>query len=53
MTEIIDELKPIKEASDEAKQVFKRVVQLEYEELYRENPPLEEEVINIIRDAIK
>lgn len=53
MAEEIDEFKPIKESSDEAKQVFKRVVLLERDHLHRENPPLEDEVINIIRDVIK
>jgi hypothetical protein len=53
MAEEIDEFKPIKKSSDEAKQVFKRVVLLERDELYRENPNLKDQVINIIRDVVK
>jgi len=53
MPEEIDEYLPIKETTVEAKQVFKRVVLLERDHLHRENPPLEEDVINIIRDIIK
>jgi hypothetical protein len=53
MAEEIDEFKPIRESSAEAKEIFKRVVLLERDEMHRENPPLEDNVINIIRDVVK
>jgi len=53
MPEEIDEFLPIKEASPEAIEVFKKVVRLEIDNLHRENPALEDEVINLIRDTIK
>ena len=53
MPEEIDEFLPIKEASPEAIEVFKKVVPLEIDNLHRENPALEDEVINLIRDTIK
>lgn len=53
MPEEIDEFLPMKEASEEAKKVFKKVIDLEKDNLHRDNPPLEEDVINIVRDIIK
>jgi len=49
----IDEWAPLKEASKPAKEIFKKVVELELHNLHRENPPLEEEVINIVKVVIK
>ena len=53
MTEEIDEFLPIKEASPEAKEVFKKTARLEMDNMHRENPDLTDDVINIIRDTIK
>jgi hypothetical protein len=53
MPEEIDEFLPIKETTPEAKEVFKKVVHLEMENMHRENPSLEDDVINLIRDIIK
>jgi len=53
MPEKIDEFLPIKEAKPEAKEVFKKVVRLEMDNMHRENPALEDTVINMIRDIIK
>ena len=53
MAEEIDEFLPIKEATPEAKEVFKKVVRLEMDNMHRENPDLTDEVINLIQDTIK
>jgi hypothetical protein len=53
MPDEIDEFKPIKEASDDAKTLFKRICELERENLHRENPQIDDDVINLIRDSIK
>lgn len=53
MAEEIDEFQPVKDAPPEAKEVFKKVVRLEMDNMHRENPDLTDEVINLIRDAIK
>ena len=53
MAEEIDEFKPIKEASDDAKELFKSICELERENLHRENPQIDDVVINIIRSLVK
>ena len=53
MPEEIDEFKPIKEASEDAKVLFKRVCELERDNLHRENPQIDDDMINLIRDAIQ
>ena len=53
MPEEIDEFKPMKEASKEARAIFKKVVALEMENMHRESPPLEDQVINLVRDTIQ
>lgn len=53
MPEEIDEFKPIKESSEDAKTLFKRVCELERDNLHRENPQIDDDMINLIRDAIQ
>lgn len=53
MAEEIDEFQPVKESPSEAKDVFKKVVRLEMDNMHRENPDLTDDVINLIRDTVK
>jgi hypothetical protein len=53
MSESIDEFKPIKEASNEAKALFKNLCALERENLHRENPQIDDMVINLVRSLVK
>jgi hypothetical protein len=53
MPEDIDEFKPIKDASDDAKALFKSICELERDNLHRENPQIDDVVINLIRSLVK
>ncbi|MFT3868437.1 MAG: hypothetical protein QM715_08060 [Nibricoccus sp.] len=53
MPDEIDEFKPIKEASEDAKTLFKRVCELERDNLHRENPQIDDAIVNLIRDLIQ
>tara|TARA_B110001450_G_C17324041_1_gene360607 strand:+ start:438 stop:596 length:159 start_codon:yes stop_codon:yes gene_type:complete len=49
----IDEFKPIKDSEDSVKHIFKQVLVLEKDNLYHQNPKLDEEVIKIVQNIIK
>lgn len=53
MPDEIDEFKPIKDASEEARTLFKRACELERDNLHRENPQIDDDMINLIRDVIQ
>jgi hypothetical protein len=48
-----DEFKPIKDSIPTVKDIFKKVVKLEKDNLYHPNPNLDEEVIKIVKNIIK
>ena len=49
----IDEFKPIKDSVTTVKEIFKQVVILEKNNLYHQNPNLDEEVIKIVKNIVK
>lgn len=49
----IDEFKPIKDSIPTVKDIFKQVVVLEKDNLYHQNPNLDDEVIKIVQNIVK
>ena len=49
----IDPSSPIKEASEEVKKIMVQVLKLEQERLYENQPRINGEVLNIIKDAVQ